>query len=116
MQAILFTDQFMRKSDKVEQVTLKLVGIASILVSVKLNEDRMLSVMQCIKDCNGDYSQEMIIKTEKLLLIYLNFKMNVPTAFDFVQFFLYLSDPKFEFSEIINESLSFIYVSLMGKL
>ena len=115
IQAILFLDHFMRKSDRVEYCTLRLIAIASVLVAVKLNEDRLLSVHQCVKECNNDYSAEMIVKTEKLLLVYLNFKMNYPTAIDFVQFFLYLSDPKFEFTELINESLSFIYVSLMGK-
>ena len=115
MQSILFLDYFMRKSDRVEYCTLRLIAIASILVAVKLNEDRLLSVNQCVKECNNDYTSEMIIKTERLLLVYLNFKINFPTAIDFVQFFLYLSDPKFEFNDIINESLSFIYVSLMGK-
>lgn len=115
MQSILFLDYFMRKSDRVEYCTLRLIAMASILVAVKLNEDRLLSVSQCVKECNNDYTSEMIIKTERLLLVYLNFKINFPTAIDFVQFFLYLSDPKFEFNDIINESLSFIYVSLMGK-
>ena len=74
----------MRKSDRVEQCTLKLIAIASILISVKLNEDRLLSVELCTRDCNGDYSKDMIIKTERLLMVYLNFKMNLPTAMDFV--------------------------------
>ncbi len=58
----------------------------------------------------------MIIRTERILLVLLDFKMNFPTAMDFAQFFLYLSDARFDFSEIINDSLSFIYVSLMGKI
>jgi len=68
-----------------------------------------------VKECNYDYSSDMIIKTERILLALLNFKTNHPTAFDFAQYFLYLSDESFEFSDIVNESLSFIYVSLMGK-
>jgi hypothetical protein len=111
----MYLDHFMRRSDRVEYCTLRLIAIAGVLVAVKLNEDRLLSVSQCVKECNNDYTPDMIIKTERLLLVYLNFKMNYPTSIDFVQFFLYLSDPKFEFNEIINESLSFIYVSLMGK-
>ncbi len=57
----------------------------------------------------------MIIKTERILLVHLNFRMNISTALDFVQFYLYLSDPAFDFTEIINDSLSFIYISMMGK-
>lgn len=49
------------------------------------------------------------------MLVLLDFKMNIPTPMDFMQFFLYLCDANFDFSEIIQESLSFIYVSLMGK-
>jgi hypothetical protein len=57
----------------------------------------------------------MIIKTEKILLLTLNFKTNLPTALDFTQFFLYLSDDKFDFGDLVDESLSFIYVALLGK-
>ena len=57
----------------------------------------------------------MIIKTEKIMLITLNFKTNLPIALDFAQFFLYLSDDTFDFGELVNESLSFIYVALLGK-
>lgn len=111
----MYLDHFLSKSDRVEDCLLRLIAVAAVLVAVKLNEDRLLSLQQCAKDCNFEYSPEMIIKTERLLLVYLNFKMDYPTAIDFAQYFLYLSDPRFEFSEIINESLSFIYVSLMGK-
>jgi hypothetical protein len=108
-------DLFLRKSSKVEQCTLKLVGIAAILVAVKINEDKLLSIDQCVKECNGDYSPDMIVKTERILLVLLDFRMNLSTAIDFVQFFLYLSDPTFDFSEIVSDSLSFIYISMMGK-
>ena len=111
----MFVDLFLRKNAKVEQCTLKLIGIASILVAVKINEDKLLSIEQCVKECNGDYSHEMIVKSERVLLVLLNFKMNLSTAIDFVQFFLYLSDPNFDFSEIINDCLSFVYISMMGK-
>jgi hypothetical protein len=57
----------------------------------------------------------MILKTERILLVQLDFKMNIPTPMDFLQFFLYLSDSTFDFTEIINECLSFVYVSMMGK-
>lgn len=94
---------------------MKLVGMASILVAVKLNEDKLLSIEQCVKECNGDYTHDMIIKTERILLVLLNFRMNISTAIDFVQFYLHLSDPSFDFTEIISDSLSFIYISMMGK-
>lgn len=59
----------------------------------------------------------MIQKMEKVMLLNLDFKTNLPTAMDFLQFFFYmsLSDAGFDFSEIIQECLSFIYVAIMGK-
>ena len=57
----------------------------------------------------------MIIKTERIMLVLLDFKMNIPTPLDFVQLFLYLSDQSYDFTEIIQETMSLIYVSLMGK-
>ena len=115
MQAILYVDLFLRKNNRVEVCTLKLIGIAAILIAVKINEDRMLSVEQCSKECNFDYTQQMIVKTERIMIMLLDFKTNLPTCMDFLQFLLYLSDQTFDFGEIINECLSFIYVSMMGK-
>ena len=115
MQAIAYVDTFLRLNQKVEECTLRLVGVSAIFLAVKINEDRLLSVDQCVRECNNDYSAEMIIKTEKILLLNLNFKTNLPTALDFAQFFLYLSHETFDFSDLVNESLSFIYVALLGK-
>lgn len=44
MQAIVFVDTFLRFNAKVEECTLRLIGITAILLAVKLNEDRLLSV------------------------------------------------------------------------
>lgn len=62
---------------------MRLIGITAIFLAVKINEDRLLSVEQCVKECNSDYSADMIVKTEKILLLTLNFKTNLPTALDF---------------------------------
>lgn len=79
----MYLDQFMAKNDRVEHCTLRLIAVAAVLVAVKLNEDRLLSVQQCVKECNFDYTPEMVIKTERLLMMNLNFKLNYPTAIDF---------------------------------
>jgi hypothetical protein len=44
MQAISFTDHYLKNHPKVEVCTLQLVGISSIILSVKLNEDRYMSM------------------------------------------------------------------------
>jgi hypothetical protein len=43
------------------------------------------------------------------------FKVNEPTPIDFLQFFLYASNPEFDFTKIIADSLSFAYIGLIGK-
>ena len=80
-----------------------------------MNEDKLLSIGQASVECSCDYEIEMIQKTEWVMLVLLDFKMNLPTPMDFLQFLLYMTDSSFDFSEIINECLSSIYVCLMGK-
>lgn len=89
--------------------------MAAILISVKVNEDKLISIAQCVQECNFDYDDQMIIKTERMMLLLLNFDTNVPSPIEFIQFLLYLSDQTFDFSEIINECHSFVYVSFIGK-
>ena len=60
MQAILFVDQFLKRNRKVEPCTLKLVGIAAIMIAVKMNEDKLLSFRQGAAECDCMYDVEMI--------------------------------------------------------
>lgn len=57
----------------------------------------------------------MIEKTERTMLLHLEFYTNVPTPMDFLQFLLYLSNQNYDFYPIIHDCLSFVYVSLIGK-
>jgi len=101
MQAIYFTDSFLRKNNRVEVCTLQLIGIAAIILAVKINEDRILSLQQGEFECNNNYSTEMIEKTERTMLLLLEFQTNLPTPMDFLQFLLYTSNQNFDFSPII---------------
>ena len=115
MQAILYVDTFLKRNRKVEACTLRLVGIAAIIIAVKMNEDKLLSMRQASHECDSLYDVDMLQKTEKIILVQLDFKLNLPTPLDFLQFFLYVSDSSFDFSEIISECMNFAYVGLMGK-
>lgn len=84
MQAIIYLDIFLRKNKKVEFVTLKLVAISCIIIAVKMNEDKLLSMSQGAQECDFIYDPEMIQKTEKIVLITLDFKLNLPTPLDFI--------------------------------
>jgi hypothetical protein len=44
MQSIAFVDAFLCRNAKVEECTLRLIGITAIFLAVKINEDRLLSV------------------------------------------------------------------------
>ncbi len=115
MLAILYVDQFFRKNNRVEYVTLRLIGIAAIILAVKLQEEHFLSVDQGVLECNGDFNNIMIQKTERMLLLVLDFKTCLPTPIEFTQFLLYLSAPTFDFKDLISECINFIYLSMLGK-
>lgn len=44
MQAIEYVDQFLRKNNRVEYCTLKLIGITAIILAAKINEDKLMSL------------------------------------------------------------------------
>jgi hypothetical protein len=77
-------DLFIRKTPRADSCTFKLVAITSIVLSVKMNEDRMLSLSEAAKQCDYVYGPEMIEKMEKVILLKLNFRTNIPTALDFL--------------------------------
>ena len=114
MQAIYYVDLFLAKIATVEDCTLQLIGMASIIMAVKINEDRYLSFHQGVYECNMIYTPEMIEKTEKTLLLLLEFKTNVPTPVDFIYYLLYLSNQTFDFSNLIHECTCYAYVCLIG--
>lgn len=70
---------------------------------------------QASMECNYDYDEEMIIMTERMMLILLNFQTTIPTPCEFIQLMLYLSDASFDFSDIVNECLNLVYVAMLGK-
>jgi hypothetical protein len=115
MQAISFTDHYLKNHPRVEVCTLQLVGISSVILSVKLNEDRYMSMEQGAMECGGCYTTEMIEKIEKSILYLLQFRTNIPTPIDFIQYFLILSNKEVDFSDMILECRSYAYVSLLGK-
>ncbi len=66
-------------------------------------------------ECGGCYTPEMIEKIEKSILFLLQFRTNIPTPIDFIQYFLILSNKEVDFSDMILECRSYAYVSLLGK-
>lgn len=57
----------------------------------------------------------MIEKIEKNILQLIEFRTNIPTPIDFIQYFLNLSNRDFDFNEMILESRNYAYVSLIGN-
>ena len=57
-----------------------------------------------------------MIKTEVMMLQVLKCRVNIPTALDFVQYFLYMSNSDFEFKPIIGNCSFYILELLTGKL
>lgn len=82
-----------------EPCTLQLVGIASLILAVKMNEDKVFPLEMGAQECNNIYTAEMIEITERTILALMKFKLDVPTVLDFIQFFLYLTISE----EVLNE-------------
>lgn len=91
------------------------MAIAATILAVKINEDKLLSFEQGAMECGGVYTPAMIEKTEMTMLQLIQFQTNFPTAMDFLQYLLYLSNQSYNFNEVIHECLSFVYVSLIGN-
>jgi hypothetical protein len=58
----------------------------------------------------------MIEKIEKSMLFQLDFRTNTPTTIEFINYFLYLSNPMFDFSSLVFDTRVYAYISLIGKL
>lgn len=56
-----------------------------------MNEDKVFPLQMAAQECNNIYTAEMIEITERTILALLKFKLDIPTAIDFLQFFLYLT-------------------------
>jgi hypothetical protein len=114
MQAIYFADHFILNNSRVEVCTLQLIGVAAILIGVKINEDRLLTFQQAVMECANAFTIEMIEKTERIMLLQLEFQTNIPTPIDFIQYFLCMANPSFNFNDIIQEAKNYSYVALIG--
>jgi hypothetical protein len=84
----------------VEPCTLQLIGIAAIILAVKMNENKTFPFELGAQECNNIYTPEMIEITERTMLAMLKFKMDIPTVIDFLQFFLFLTIKEDHYNDI----------------
>ncbi len=115
MQAIHFVDVFLQRQEGVEVCTLQLIGISAIWMAVKLNEQCYLSLDQCCQACQFKYSREQIEKCEQFILNQLEWRTNCPTPIEIIQYTLSIANADYDFSQIIERSMVFAQISLMGK-
>ena len=82
---------------------------------MKVNENMEMAMSIGVQECDYPYTVDMIVNAEKAILVHMEFKINQPTPYDFLQFFLYSSNKTFDFSSIIQQSLAFAYMGIIGK-
>ena len=81
--ACLFTD-YVLKTKKWSKSGLQLLGISSIQIAIKLNEQFLVSAEALSNLCGGEYSNELILNFEKILLSQLGWCPYLPTSFEIV--------------------------------
>lgn len=107
LQAISFFECYIAKNKHDFTDYLRELGLIALVLAIKNNEDKVLSLKECLvvmkqnifaqplvgsseflKNSNKqEFSLEMFAKLEQHMLLLLNFRLNVPTTFDFVLMF-----------------------------
>ena len=82
------------------------------MLAVKLNEQVNLSLQQAVDECKGVYTKQAIEKCEKMILSLLEWRVNIPTPFEFASYFLYLANNEFDFESILIDS-AFVSLELL---
>ena len=113
--AIQYVDKILQKSSHtLQKDILQLIGIASIILAVKVNENVIISMELGLLECDIQYTLDMLLNAEKAILIHNEFKVNEPTPIDFIQFLLHASNPEFDFGQMITDSLRYAFIGLLG--
>lgn len=132
LQAITFFESYLAKNNGVVPWFMKEIAIIAVEISIKNNEDKVLSLRECVymidkigvsrtnpsgsrhngtNDMNGKekFNVKMFGALEQHILQLLEFKINIPTAFDFMLFFAHRAFLKEDAQILVRKSLPWIY-------
>lgn len=84
-------DRYLSKST-IRRRHLQLLGITSLFVACKYEEIYPLEVKDCVYVTDRAYNRQQVIDMEYEIVRILGFKMTVPTAYQFLQRFLHITN------------------------
>ena len=100
----------MRNHPEIDEITHTLIAMTALILSVKMNEDKVLSFDQARADLRNHFTTEMMKKLEKSMLLEMEFDLNFPTSIEFIYYFLYLGNESYNFADIIGEAKFYAYL------
>ena len=103
MQAISLLSHFFAKQ-RVKPKVLQLVGLVSLFIIQKHNENFEISLAQLLSAMNNIFSAHEIRTVELHILRTLDWKINYTTACELSSYLLYTAIPNYDFSKIIDRS------------
>ena len=79
--------------NKIAKQNMMVVALVCLEIAAKLRENREQSLtLECVQLMCKAYSLKFLRKVEKQILIFLNFKINLATIFDFLECFLIVKE------------------------
>ena len=90
LQAVHLADNYLRFNVSCQPAFLRIIYAISLAISIKLNEQMILSFEDIEALFEGKFNQRMLVNLERHILTLNNFRVNVATPLDFVINLVYL--------------------------
>jgi len=107
--SVNIADRFL-ESQIVSRQKLQLVGVTAMFIASKYEEIYPPEIKDFVYICDNAYTKEEIISMEQIILKVLNFTLNLPSSYRFLQYFSRKLNPG---SKTYNMSLYLIELSLI---
>lgn len=122
LQAVHLADNYLRCNRSCQSAFVKVIYAVALEISIKLNEQKFLSLADLEALFDDQFTTKMLSKLESHILSLCHFRVNVATPLDFMLHLLFLfdadvfapataSDESLR-TEIANSSLPYIYFAM----
>jgi cyclin B len=91
--AVHLMDRFLEKR-RVKRAQFQLVGIASMLIATKFEENYHPEIHDFVSICDGAYGSDEIVLMESTVLNELHFQIIMPSTLQFVERYMHREQPE----------------------
>lgn len=88
LQAVHLADTYLRKNAIVQPAFVRIIAAISLEISIKLNEQMILSLEDVAALFDNKFSVQMLCQLERHILMMNQYRVNVATPLDFLLHFL----------------------------